>query len=592
MFPIRSHARRHLLSLPGALARRGYRTPTVLRREVLTAPNAVAKQLDASLVWKPPKERKGAKPMVRADKTRVNITGDALCDDIAAYLGDSLLRHRGCDLIDMYPGAGVWSRKLHDVLQPRSHILLEPDAALYTPFLESLLARPGTRLVPKAGIVWSNLNAVLSPEFLPHQTPRPWAPDIPPERNDTLLVTMNLANFPARRFLNFESIASLVLFQLLSSMRAGSLFQRYGLVRLLIWTTPEDGARLLPRVIQSRNRAAIDAELNTEWVREVVGLNNTLEATGRFAYNRDKNIDVEGTARVVARMRAQGLVTPPGRESDLLREVLDMGGAVSAAADQAPSWRFSDEEERLELVEAYQAGKVKADPAMLRRYRNLQNYHQWKLNRSSAFFSTDAERRAIVGLYRAGSPDAAAREAAWIETLDGQDRKLREQYQLYRDNLHVFNQDPPVLVWDRRLYEPLLGRPDEFFPNVPLALLDIQPRATHPLLRDMGRHSGHAGDYFELILRCLQQSGTQGPSRALDHIAPGCSDAVIPLCPSLRDPDVGGSPMGGYGEVSCRSLNERQMMEILQAWMEWPLKPSYAQLVGRLTDSDEPEEDE
>lgn len=594
MLPIRSHARRQLLAgLSGDLAplgRRGYRLPTAAHRDLLKAPNAVAKKLDATDIWAPAKERK--KPAVRADKTRVNVVSKALCNDIVDYLGDSLLRHKGCDLIDLYPGAGVWSRKLHDLLQPRSHIFLEPDDDLYTPFLQPLLNRPGVRLVPKAGIVWADLNSVLSPEFLPHQTPRPWGPDTPPERNDTLLVTMNLATFPRRRFSTFESMASLVLFQLLSSMRSGSIFQRYGLVRLLVWTNPEDKGRLVPRTVQSRNRAAIDAELNTEWVREVAGLNNTLDPDTRFTFHRDMNIDVEGTAQVAARMRAHGIVTPPGRETDLLRHVLDMGGTAPAAADQAPAWRFSDDEERLELAEAFESGQIERDSPEIRRYHNLKNYHAWKLKRSGAFFGIDAERRAIVNLQRAGSPDAAAREAAWNESMIDLDRKLRQQYLLYRDNMHIFSQDPQVLMWDRRPYEPLRVQPDEFFPNVPLALVDIQPRATHPLLRDMGRHSRHAADYFELILRSLLQNGTQAPSRALESVAPGCSDAVVPHCPSLRDPAVGGSSLGGFGEVSCRTMNERQLMEILQAWMDWPLKPTYAQLVGRLTDTEDPEEDE
>ncbi|KAK1830497.1 S-adenosyl-L-methionine-dependent methyltransferase [Podospora conica] len=599
MLPIRSHARRRLLSLPAlpalpACFRRSYIPPVALKREILKASDPISEQLSDSLVWTPPKLRpKGSKPIARADKTRINITSESLCDDITTYLGDSLLRHQGCDLIDMYPGAGVWSRKLHDVLQPRSHILMEPDCALYTPFLQSLLDKPGTRLVPKAGIVWTDLNSVLSPEFLPHQTPRPWAPATPPERNDTLLVTMNLASFPARRFLNFESVASLVLFQLLSSMRAGSIFQRYGLVRLLVWTTPEDKSRLLPRVIQCRNRAAMDAELNTEWVREVAGVNNTLAPVAGHNFSRDMNIDIEGMAKVVARMRAQGLATPPGRESDMLADVREIGdGGVLAADNQAPVWPFSDEAEFLELSDEFQAGRIERGTNKFKRYQNLLHYHSWKQNRSGAFFTTEAERRAIIDLYRAASPDAPEREAAWIETLANQDRKRREQYQLYRDNLHVFNQDPPVLMWDRRPYEPLRVEPDEFFPNVPMALMDIQPRATHPLLRDMGRHSTHAGDFFELIMRSLMSFGTQGPSSALRYIAPGCSDAVIPNCPSLRDPDAGGSPMSGYGEISCRTLNERQMMEILQAWMDWPLKPSYSHLVGRLTDTEEPEDEE
>lgn len=93
-------------------------------------------------------------------------------DDILTFVKPSLERHVGCDLVDIYPGAGLWSSKLHDALQPRSHILLEPDEELYRPFLEPLLAKKGATLIPKSGIVWRDLSGILNPTHLPHQHER------------------------------------------------------------------------------------------------------------------------------------------------------------------------------------------------------------------------------------------------------------------------------------------------------------------------------------------------------------------------------------------------------------------------------------
>ncbi|KAJ8125970.1 hypothetical protein O1611_g7668 [Lasiodiplodia mahajangana] len=187
-----------------------------IEKSVLQTHGPVAEQLAATGIWRShgkartraPKSstttttdtttttkrrsKKGAAAPPTGDRSRVNVASEKLCDDILSYIGPSLQRHQGCDILDIYPGAGLWSSKLHEFLQPRSHILLEPDAELYRPMLQPLLDKPGTKLVPKTGIIWRELSSVLTPEFFPHQA----IPDNPDVRNDTLLVTANIAFHP------------------------------------------------------------------------------------------------------------------------------------------------------------------------------------------------------------------------------------------------------------------------------------------------------------------------------------------------------------------------------------------------------------
>ena len=40
---------------------------------------------------------------------------NTLVDDLLQRLGPSLACHRSCDIIDINPGAGVWSAKVHDM---------------------------------------------------------------------------------------------------------------------------------------------------------------------------------------------------------------------------------------------------------------------------------------------------------------------------------------------------------------------------------------------------------------------------------------------------------------------------------------------
>lgn len=182
---------------------------------------------------------------IKADSARVNIVSEKLCADVLAYMAPSLERHKGCDIIDLYPGAGLFSTALSDFLQPRSHILMEPDHVAYSPFLKPLLDRPGTVVVPESGVVWSKLSRILTPEFLPHQIPRPR--DAPPERNDTLLVIANINFSPKKKLGQFSSLGNLLLYQFIHSVASRSLFQKYGLVRMLIWCGVEEKRTLLPR---------------------------------------------------------------------------------------------------------------------------------------------------------------------------------------------------------------------------------------------------------------------------------------------------------------------------------------------------------
>ncbi len=82
----------------------------------------------------------------------------------------------------------------------------------------------------------------------------------------------NLAFYPKKRFHIFDSIAKLVIFQMISSIRASSLVQKYGLVRMLFWVGDDDKNPILPRNCQRRRRAAVDGELSTDWIMEVAGL--------------------------------------------------------------------------------------------------------------------------------------------------------------------------------------------------------------------------------------------------------------------------------------------------------------------------------
>jgi len=576
----------------GAIAR--LQLPFQLRQRHIFAPNELvantptAKNLHGIGVWasdrRTGKEKK-PQPKVKGDERRVNLVDERLCDDIFGYYGDSLReRHQGCDIVDFYPGAGVWSKKLNDLLKPRSHILLEPDEDLYKPFLAPLLEKPNTTLIPKSGITWEDLHEILSPKYLPHQVEQPR--DQAPTRNDTLLITANFSWFPKRKFKSWASVTQLLLFQFVDAIRSSNLGQKYGLVRMLVWTLDDEKTHLLPRCVQLRRRLAVEGELACEWVVEVAGSENT-----NTKFPRDEYIDLESTQNTIDKMRANGIVTPAGRESPGLAKALALEHKV-VAGNQPPKVTASNSAEFEDLREQLEKGLILPMSPKRRRLTLLANYHTTDENFRVIIMEILAEKAAVSKLFEeAKSPaDLAAaqkRAAEWNKRIASEKNALVNALRPCHDNLHIFRQSPPVLHWDRRPVEPLLVKAEEFFPNVPCSLLDIQPKAAHPHIRRTNNNSKTA-DVFELIVRQLIGYSASPSGDVLEKLHPGARQDIIPECPSLTDPKMGGSPMGGqWGDINGRCLNQKQLEELITAWAKSPFAPDFKDLLRYTHDLDD-----
>ncbi|KAF2968671.1 hypothetical protein GQX73_g4918 [Xylaria multiplex] len=559
-----------------------------LDRAILKPHGPVAERLLATGVWRPTKQRstepKSPTPRKRSkgpskptgDKSRVHIVSEKLCDDILSYIGPSLERHRGCDILDLYPGAGEWSSKLHEFLQPRSHVLLEPDAELYRPFLQPLLDQPGTTLLPKSGIIWRDLNSVLTPEYLPHQV----IPEDTNVRNDTLLVTANLAFHPKKRFVNFESMASLVLHQFADAIRTGSLFQRYGLVRMLIWTRTDDKPGFLPRNIQRRRRQAIENDLVCEWVHEVCGNESALSGW----YVREDAMDNASLMATIKRMKANKLQMPSGREPVNFQEALaavEENKEVPLPGKVAPTYKRPYHDVLADL-QAAGLDKESDDFKTMKTYQWRASTDGRKAGRMLQTLTSLDRVAALINSGEATPEEVVAAELEWDQELRELPKSLTDEFITYKDSVHAFRRDPPLLQWDRRQYEPMTAHGEEFFPNVHCSLLDIQPRAPHPLLRQRGRDSTRSADICNVILGSLMLQSTQPLSIGLDALWPGASDYILPRWTSGRDLSRGGFPLNlRNAEPAPRSLDARQWEELFELWMEWPFRPEFEEFVGR-----------
>lgn len=456
--------------------------------------------------------------------------------------------------------------------------MMDPDAELYQPFLKDLLAKPNVEMIPQSGFIWKNLLEMLRTR-LPDQTEQHAAGALP-QRNDTLVVTANLSMYPKKAFGSFDSISSMILYQFFSSIPTQALFHRYGLVRMLLWVDDDDQRRLLPHTINRRRRGAFEVELSCEWVRQVAGPESDSTEPSNL---RDEWINVESGYNTLRAMIDQGIVMPPGRETRRYKEVtadMSLMGQKLAGVRRPHMLRpFMQEKAALEQLPSTTADESAARLKSLRyRERSMQShydvYHELMQARASA-----------LQLYADEGPSAAfmAADRAYNERFDNLKKNQRNELNLLWDGYHLFRQSPPAMHWDRRPYEPLVTRPDEFYPNAPTSLLDIQPKTMHPLFLQHGPGTSRSGDLSGALLRAWYQQTLLPAQRAMDSLWGGFGD-LAGTCGSLTDPARGGSPMTGAAALTVRAINEAQWAEILGAWMEWPFRPSYVQLLGRLAD--------
>lgn len=253
------------------------------------------------------------------------------------------------------------------------------------------------------------------------------------------------------------------------------------------------------------------------------------------------------------------------------------------------------------LREQYEAGDFDTKSSEYTRYKTLRGYSSWLDRRAERQLEFTHKYEVVVEAYQ------KAREAqlAGLKTADKLLEKAKEinvaynvacdalpeyllaQVTLMQDQLQSIRQPEklgPLLSWDRRPYEPLPVKPTDFFPNQPCALLDIQPKVMHPPLRAIGPGTNNSGDIFDMLLSVVLQSVRDPIPELLDQVWPGTAEGIIPHCTRLHDPEEGGTPLFGHGSVGSRAASQSQLTQLLDEFMKWPFRPSYAELVGRLAD--------
>ncbi len=544
-------------------------------------------------------------------------------DDVLTKLAPSLRAHSNCDIVELNPGPGLWSSKIHEVIKPRRHVLVERDQDFFRPFLDPLLNKPDSRYVLAPQMVtlegdedfWYQNRANMDEGLLPLQ--RLCRPDESGlnERNNSLLLIANIARYPVKRHGSFNSLQHLMMHQLISAIRTHSGFQAYGLVRMLVWLVDSEKKMLLPRTVASRKKFTVQTEISAD-IQELAGAQ---ELAG--LERREERIDEESAARVANSLDRLGLGKP--------REPQGAGEATTAAGSRLESVSSDIANARLsriwleelaDLDKRYDQGLLnkyvdEPVPHMTNEAKTADKPKAKKLGKLSGRPLTPefVRRRELQQSVRTEAKDKSSvdklleEEAAWegLESLIGsdtltqeekqkQEKKHRESTERFRlhlerarkplqkrfmyasDDWKAFRRHDPLLMWDRRPFEPIEVQSDDFFPNQKLALLDLQPKPLPPAFRS----SPKLYALFEYILSNLFIQPAQSIVQGLEQLGPGAAEALIPEVPALTDPRKGGRR--NVEHLRVRMLTFEMLEGLTLAWDRWVFKPEMGDLMARV----------
>lgn len=520
------------------------------------------------------------------------------------YIGPTLEKHKGCDILDINPGAGLWSQKLHDFLQPRSHVLFESSPNDYSEFLDPLVKEPGSKYKIVGGDIRDFIahDRVLDEGVFPHQEYVDPASPEAQQPNNTLLVTGQLMWDPKAPGWNFDSLARqmIITFARNASMNKG--IHRYGLIRSLFWMTEDEFKPCVPRSHHFFSKYSVLMRALSSCT-QVVTAGHAPKTSGHGTIARDAQYEIQSVMRAMNRGRKNGQELPKHRREDIhdfaedIEKLKGSDGRLTAAEAQAFFWEKIREgkspsglalESFIDIVRTSIAleknptmFKDTTTPRQKRLWKNTPEGNKYAAKKSSTnqaqrlkikmeasaihFEAVYDQEVKILGMKDGPEKDAALQEL----------ESLMDTFQTGLNNLPLFRHSGtmaegnerislrvPRLDWDMRPYEPLVMKEDEVWPRNRIALLDMEPR---PLLKNQKVS-------FESILEFIY--GLFGnPSgsiiKALEAMQPGASQ-IVDDCPSLRDPKKGGRL--NLDLLFVNMLTNEMIAELALAFKEWPFR--------------------
>lgn len=556
-----------------------------------------------------------------------------LIDDIIGYLAPSLEAYKGCTVIDVHPGACLWSSKLHDFLKPKRHVLMEPEMLYYDAFMKPLLDQPGstyrhTTLVgshPRE--YWDNYRQIFEDKDLVGQPALHHDDPKLREINTNILLTGNLwRKYPIQHKSSYVDSSTLLLQHMTWTALTNDIFHQSGLVRQLWWVPDEKKRSIFPTAV--RGKRGYDSGLTMgASITEVAGISR-IESCKRAANAespRSAKMDAVMLGRVEHRMAENGLEIPPGRKMPKVMEAIKVEDDVhttdsimttscttitklKAAIKKFDTWLKNLQ---VQMVKDQLDGRAKTMPSPERIEELLKKYVRYRQSIDAVesrrpfsidFIANSAQYVRVVVIkdmearlinleaeyaaVRDKDPDpealAACRDAILASGKLVAHLNLKVLGERRRDNSGALIDDilsaesrPSTIHRDRRPYEPLQARAEEFWPQYELALLDITPD-TRDLSAPGIANRREGTKICQELLKYLFHSPKMPVTVALERIAPNAAQDLIPEVPAITDARRGGRL--DPGTMSVRMLTPEMVEGLVKAFLEWPFRPSTVEL--------------
>jgi transcription factor 1 len=522
---------------------------------------------------------------------------DPSLDDVLNRLRLSLPAPSTCDVIDINPGVGLWSKALHQILEPRRHVLVEPELKHYTDSLGPLLNSRGSRYRHA-----TNLEEAFDPErglLSEYATGKGASPGKLPEFNQSLLMTVN---FSSRRVSQGAYLGSLgkkffddLFFSLFSNQAGRSLF-RYGLIRILAWIPEEMGKEpFVPRTVYRRFKQTITLEAMAD-ITEVAGVPGGF---GTTRYRRWPELELEEYAAINARAKenpalqvpSSRLDEPPAPDLRSIDPTPHNLKSLPLSTDALWIPDFIQVLERLKKEEpafyrTHAGGRI---PGELRYKTPLQRQWAAYLREASTKHRTHMravevvkQGRRLIADWKAALQDAHGQplDLALEQQLrlrgDENHKKIQAMFETNRiwaqkalDDCRAADMSPPILFWSRRETHPLIVHDDEFQPsNRHMALLDVVP---HPnLLKKLNTHDKMVcfRHVMSTLSNCLSYSVPEAAKMLVHDTG---VEAFLKTIRGIHDPTVGG--WYDLTQLRLRALPADMFVEIALAYERWPFRP-------------------
>lgn len=502
-------------------------------------------------------------------------SGLTVADDGLQRLAPSLKEYYNCDIVDINPGTCVWSSRLHQLLRPRRHLLLEPDKDIYHEYLDPLLSATGSRYhhVPVDTRDYLQFDRVFGQELLPEQDRQQRINHSSPRLNRTLLVTANVATRErdSRTEELYVGRTTYMTYAFLKSYLLKSVFNKYGLVRVLMWLPEFQAERILPKSSSQRTKESVLTELVTN--ADMITCSQTFFDQDPKSYKiREHSHD-----KVMSKMAQERISCPENRRLKLKEpNYLDVDTdprervAYLERLKEKPDWV----QEWLDLENRLAHGEFKTSDRSTKWIR-LRNF------RTKMTYLSNKQRKAMDLVDRRLRLDNA--EDLDQETLEKETQLIEQNVQNLEDyaklvfkrsidDYRIMKDRDAGLQWGRRQAEPLVNTPEEFYPQESLGLIDFRPIPSILQKIDDQEKLTSVLTFFDRVLKLKSTS----LSTVLEDLAPGGLDYLLSGVPGLEMWAKGiNADLSG---VRARSIPSSLLLELALAWHRWPFRTSMDEL--------------